>query len=120
MPSLREIDFKPQEKHMPGILPVEKYRTTARAQFLADQFLSSPAGEQLVAPLREIIDQRRLNAVFQPIINLAHADFLGFEGLIRGPADSPLHTPVKLFGAAEQHGLSLEVEMLARDRKSVV
>ena len=99
---------------MPSILPVEKYRTTARAQFLADHFLSSTVREHSVAPLREIIDQRRLNAVFQPIINLAHADFLGFEGLIRGPADSPLHTPVKLFGAAEQHGLSLEVEMLAR------
>ncbi|GAB1233080.1 bifunctional diguanylate cyclase/phosphodiesterase [Ferrigenium sp. UT4] len=99
---------------MPSILPVEKYRTTARAQFLADQFLSSPVREKSGAPLREIIDQRRLNAVFQPILNLGHADFLGFEGLIRGPADSPLHTPIKLFGAAEQHGLSLEVEMLAR------
>ncbi|GAB4116202.1 MAG: bifunctional diguanylate cyclase/phosphodiesterase [Sideroxydans sp.] len=99
---------------MPGILPVEKYRTTARAQFLADRFLSSHVGEKTVAPLREIIDRRRLNAVFQPIINLGHADFTGFEGLIRGPADSPLQMPVKLFGAAEQHGLSLEVEMLAR------
>lgn len=104
---------------MPAILHVEKYRTAARAQFLADQimaehFLSSHDREQSVAPLREIIDRRRLNALFQPIINLGHADFLGFEGLIRGPADSPLQMPVKLFGAAEQHGLSLEIEMLSR------
>ncbi|MDP2759609.1 MAG: phosphodiesterase [Sideroxyarcus sp.] len=104
---------------MPSILPVEKYRTAARAQFLADQImedylLPSPMMEYSVTPLREIIEQRRLNALFQPIINLGHAEFLGFEGLIRGPADSPLHTPIKLFGAAEQHGLSLEVEMLSR------
>lgn len=104
---------------MPGILPVEKYRTAARAQFLADQimadhYLSQQVTEKTVTPLHEIITHRRLNALFQPIINLGQADFLGFEGLIRGPADSPLHTPVKLFGAAEQHGLSLEVEMLSR------
>lgn len=45
---------------MPGILPVEKYRTAARAKFLADQimadhFLSSHTGEHSVSPLHEII-----------------------------------------------------------------
>ena len=51
---------------MPSILPVEKYRTTARAQFLADHFLSSTVREHSVAPLREIIDQRRLTPFFSP------------------------------------------------------
>lgn len=67
-----------------------------------------------VTPLQEIIAQRKLSALFQPIINLQNGEFLGFEGLIRGPADSPLHSPFNLFSAAEQQGLSLEVEMLAR------
>lgn len=99
---------------MPGILPVEKYRTTARAQFLArtPRHLTI---EHSMTPLREIIEHRRLNALFQPIIDLRNGEFLGFEGLIRGPADSPLHSPVNLFGAAEQQGLQLEVEMLSRE-----
>ncbi len=98
---------------MLGILPVEKYRTTARAQFLARLTLPR-IKEQAMTPLREILEQRRLSALFQPIIDLKSGEFLGFEGLIRGPADSPLHSPINLFGAAEQQGLQLELEMLSR------
>lgn len=98
---------------MPSILPVENYRTTAHAQFLASLRLPRTA-EPAMTPLREIIEQRRLSALFQPIVDLKSGEFLGFEGLIRGPADSPLHSPINLFGAAEQQGLQLELEMLSR------
>jgi diguanylate cyclase (GGDEF)-like protein len=64
--------------------------------------------------LKDILNQRNLSALFQPIMDLSGGSFLGFEGLIRGPANSPLHSPVNLFAAARQHGLSLEVEMLCR------
>jgi len=64
--------------------------------------------------LQDILNQRNLSALFQPIMDLSGGTFLGFEGLIRGPADSPLHSPVNLFAAAKQQGLSLEVEMLCR------
>ncbi|MBI4809735.1 MAG: phosphodiesterase [Nitrosomonadales bacterium] len=98
---------------MSAILPVEKYRTTARAQFLAN-LLAPSAKEHAMSPLRDILEQHRLSALFQPIIDLKSGEFLGFEGLIRGPADSPLHSPINLFGAAEQQGLELELEMLSR------
>ena len=84
-----------------------------RAQFMADLSVPSKAVERM-SPLDEIREQRKLSALFQPIIDLKSGEFLGFEGLIRGPSDSPLHSPINLFGAAEQQGLSLEVEMLAR------
>ena len=67
-----------------------------------------------MSPLQEIIAQRKLSALFQPIIDVKNGVFLGYEGLIRGPADSPLHSPINLFAAAEKQGLSLEVEMLSR------
>jgi diguanylate cyclase (GGDEF)-like protein len=98
---------------MLGILPVEKYRTTVRAQLLAQPSVQGTM-EPVMTPLHEIIEQRRLSALFQPIIDLKSGEFLGFEGLIRGPADSALHSPINLFGAAEQHGLQLELEMLSR------
>jgi len=64
--------------------------------------------------LPDILKQRDLSALFQPVMDLSSGTFLGFEGLIRGPADNPLHSPVNLFGAARQQGLSLETEMLCR------
>ena len=64
--------------------------------------------------LQEILKQRSLSALFQPIMDMTDGTILGYEGLIRGPADSPLHSPVNLFGAAKQQGLTLEVEMLCR------
>lgn len=64
--------------------------------------------------LQEILQQRSLSALFQPIMDMTDGTILGYEGLIRGPADSLLHSPVNLFGAAKQQGLTLEVEMLCR------
>ncbi len=64
--------------------------------------------------LQEVIQQRKLTALFQPLLGLGSGEFIGYEGLIRGPADSPLHSPVNLFSAALQQGLSLELEMLCR------
>ncbi len=92
----------------------------ATSQNFPDSFAVQPPNNIVLipslamTPLQEIIAQRKLSALFQPIINLKNSEFLGFEGLIRGPADSPLHSPLNLFNAAEQQGLSLEVEMLAR------
>jgi len=64
--------------------------------------------------LRKIIEQRTLTALFQPIISLGRSEIIGYEGLIRGPSDSPLHAPLNLFHAANEHGLYVEVEHLAR------
>jgi diguanylate cyclase (GGDEF)-like protein len=64
--------------------------------------------------LQSILDQRKLSALFQPIMDLSGGTILGYEGLIRGPADSLLHSPINLFAVAKQQGLSLETEMLCR------
>lgn len=64
--------------------------------------------------LDEIIRDRRLSAIFQPIVHMGDAAIIGYEGLIRGPSDSPLHSPLMLFQAARELGRSLEVEYLSR------
>lgn len=92
--------------------PVELQHSNARAPHAQFRVNLDPA--QDMTPLQTIIAQRKLSALFQPIIDLKSGEFLGFEGLIRGPADSPLHSPINLFGAALQQNLSLEIEMLAR------
>lgn len=64
--------------------------------------------------LHDILAGRKLSALFQPIIQMASGDIIGYEGLIRGPSDSPLHAPMNLFKVARACGLTLEVEHLCR------
>lgn len=64
--------------------------------------------------LQDILKQRNLSALFQPVMDFSSGSIFGFEGLIRGPADSPLHSPINLFAAAKQQYLALEIEMLCR------
>ena len=60
--------------------------------------------------LTDILLHRRLRPMFQPIIDMRNARIIGYEGLIRGPADTALHNPASLFHAAKSHGLSDELE----------
>ena len=65
--------------------------------------------------LQEILDKRQLTPLFQPIVSLHTQRIYGYEALIRGPSDSPLHAPLKLFDAAGRAGLLAELEMLCRE-----
>lgn len=60
----------------------------------------------------DIIERRRLTPLFQPIVDMKSGRISGYEGMVRGPSDSPLHSPVKLLKLARQTGLSHELEML--------
>jgi EAL domain-containing protein (putative c-di-GMP-specific phosphodiesterase class I) len=64
--------------------------------------------------LHEILAGRKLSALFQPIIHMQSGEIIGYEGLIRGPSDSPLHAPMNLFKVARAHDLTVEVEHLCR------
>jgi len=64
--------------------------------------------------LRQVIEREELTALFQPIIHMQTGEIIGYEGLIRGPSDSPLHSPLNLFRVAAAAQLSVEVEHLCR------
>lgn len=64
--------------------------------------------------LRDIVVHRQLTPLFQPIVQMKTGEIIGYEGLIRGPSDSPLHSPLNLFKAARACNLSVEVEHLCR------
>lgn len=67
---------------------------------------------RLLRAVHDIIKHRRLIPLFQPVIDMKSGRILGYEGLIRGPSDSPLHSPSKLLKLARQIGLSHEIEKL--------
>ncbi len=65
--------------------------------------------------LHRIIHGALLTPVFQPIIDFRTRTILGYEALIRGPENSPLHMPDHLFAAAATLDLSLPLEQLCRE-----
>ncbi|CAG9273529.1 EAL domain-containing protein [Paraburkholderia unamae] len=60
-----------------------------------------------------LIAQRQLRAVFQPIVDFEDGAILGYEGLIRGPAGSPLETPAALFARAGEERCTASLERAA-------
>lgn len=65
--------------------------------------------------LQRIITCKNLAALFQPIVQLNEQRILGYEGLIRGPSDSSLHSPTMLFDAAVRCNRLTELDYLCRE-----
>ncbi|HTH94566.1 MAG TPA: GGDEF domain-containing protein [Rhodocyclaceae bacterium] len=66
------------------------------------------------ALLRRILRDEELHAVFQPIVDLHGRKYMGYEALIRGPQDGPLHSPAALFDAASHNDMRRELEHACR------
>lgn len=64
----------------------------------------------------DILQNERLEPHFQPIVDMQTGDVIGQEALIRGPQNSALQYPDRLFGMAIECDLLLEFELLCRRR----
>ena len=64
----------------------------------------------LTQELQGILAGQRLKPNFQPIMDLRDGSVHGFEGLIRGPSDTVLHSPLNLFNVARSAGMLLELD----------
>jgi EAL domain-containing protein (putative c-di-GMP-specific phosphodiesterase class I) len=71
---------------------------------------------QVLERLLDIILRERVITAYQPILALKERTILGFEALSRGPRVSGLETADALFGAAERHHLTIELDRLCRRR----
>ncbi len=65
--------------------------------------------------LKAIITNKLLTPLFQPIVSLEQNNIFGYEALIRGPSDSPLHNPINLFSAANRFQQSVALENTCRE-----
>ncbi|MDP2267175.1 MAG: GGDEF domain-containing protein [Thiobacillus sp.] len=92
--------------------------TAARPMPAIETALNAPfhrtMDDGMLAHLNQIIEHSQLTALFQPIVDLGSGEIAGYEGLIRGPSDSPLHSPQSLFKSAAQHQLGTRLEYLCR------
>ena len=65
--------------------------------------------------LAEVIAHRTVAVEFQPIVNLRSKSIFGYEGLVRGPVESVLHAPIRMFEIALRSGMLAELDYLARE-----
>src|SRR5450830_754768 len=93
----------------PATLPAQDAPPSNVAYLKPSIVAAGPEGA--AEELHDIIHGRKLSALFQPIIHMHSGDIIGYEGLIRGPSDSPLHAPMNLFKVARASGLTREVEL---------
>ncbi|WCM89509.1 phosphodiesterase [Acidovorax sp. NCPPB 3576] len=63
-------------------------------------------------PLAQLMRGDGLYCVFQPLADLREGGIYAHEALIRGPADTPLHTPDALLQCASEEGLLQDFKLL--------
>ena len=68
-----------------------------------------------VRAFHDLCRAQRLHAVFQPILDFRAREYVAYEGLIRGPAETALAMPTVLFGLARELGVTVEFERLCRE-----
>ncbi|MFY9487374.1 MAG: EAL domain-containing protein [Solirubrobacterales bacterium] len=64
--------------------------------------------------LDRILRDRLITSLYQPIIDLASRDTVGYEALARGPKGSPLEFPDRLFATARETGRIIELDWECR------
>jgi EAL domain-containing protein (putative c-di-GMP-specific phosphodiesterase class I) len=69
-------------------------------------------GEEIL----QLILRENLITRYEPIVEIETRRPIGYEALTRGPENSPIQTPDRLFGQAKEVGLLFELDCLCRRR----
>jgi len=68
----------------------------------------------LATSVDEVVNQRAVETLYQPVVHLETGDVLGFEALARGPRGTPFESPEALFEAARTAGRLAELDWVCR------
>jgi diguanylate cyclase (GGDEF)-like protein/PAS domain S-box-containing protein len=109
---LHDADAAVESAKSAGKDTVRVHRTVSGDAVLVpdDAFDPATAG----GALHRVLAEGAVTAVFQPIVDLASGETLGYEALARGPEGSPLHRPDRLFAAAAAAGRTVELDWACR------
>ncbi|MDO8525649.1 MAG: EAL domain-containing response regulator [Candidatus Omnitrophota bacterium] len=67
-----------------------------------------------VLELKNIIDNKNAQTLFQPIVDLSTKAPIGYEALVRGPQGSSLENPADLFAFAAEANMLFELDIMCR------
>lgn len=65
--------------------------------------------------LEQVLRDRQVSTLFQPIVASDSGVIMGYEALSRGPSDSPLHSAVTLFDTAVRNDRLADCERVCRE-----
>jgi diguanylate cyclase (GGDEF)-like protein len=80
-------------------------------QPVRDGATSRDAAPELAAAVANVINNRLLRPVYQPIVEIPSGRVIGFEGLSRPTAESGFADPTSLFAAAETVNRTVELDI---------
>jgi len=75
---------------------------------------AAPIPQATAEDFRRLLDDRAVQPVFQPLVDLDSRQVLGYEALARGPMGSALESPAALFAAAYRTGRVAELDWACR------
>ena len=75
---------------------------------------SRSAARQRRNRILDLVLDRQVTSVYEPIVTVESKTVFGYEALARGPKGSDLHAPVVMFGLAEEEDLVFELDCLCR------
>lgn len=88
---------------------INEARTAAHSQIVISQL-------DLSEQFKSILEQRRIETHYQPIMDFHTGTVFGWEALTRGPQDSPFRSPVMLFEMAEKLERLFLLEEICREQ----
>jgi EAL domain-containing protein (putative c-di-GMP-specific phosphodiesterase class I) len=100
--------------HNPNVNPERQIREAVDAARRDARLEAQVAARSQNRQLLQLILTGGLAVVFEPIVNLRSSEVIGYEALTRGPVDTDLHSPQKLFQQAKAGGLVYELDCLCR------
>lgn len=77
---------------------------------------AAPAERRLRKEMEQILLERSIRSVFQPIKRIASGEVFGYEALTRCPSDCRFDGPLALFQYAEREGYAFALDRLAREK----
>jgi EAL domain-containing protein (putative c-di-GMP-specific phosphodiesterase class I) len=75
---------------------------------------TTPSARAIDRQFEQVLTDREVQTVFQPVVHLPSRAVVGYEALIRGPQGTALTTPDALIAAAERTGRLVELDWAAR------
>ena len=67
------------------------------------------------AVLEQVIAEAAVETLFQPVVDLRNRSILGWEAFSRGPRDSELESPRRMFAVSERVGRSGDLDRICRE-----
>ena len=102
--------------HRPFQRPEAQIRKLIETTLASARFERERRRRDRAGTLDRILLEESVTTVFEPIVQLASREVIGFEALSRGPVGTGMETPAALFGIAEQADREYELDSLCRRR----